>query len=393
MTRSRHDASTDPIHVIVISSVRPEPTSGGPVILYRHLVNQPGIVLEVYGNEPQRPTISRFIRRVGGRLSRTWLHRFVEDFWVLWEGRWIDPELPCTVSDPSRTVVVTVAHGDGFMAARRFAQRHGLPLVAWFMDWWPDIPDLHRAFRVRLEANYRSLYASAGRAVCVSAGMNHELGENPRSIILHDLPAAATDAPLCPVPRGAEFRVFYSGNLTEYGPMLGQALVESLRHPEMLLQVRGANPSWPDELRNHMRNNGRWLDFAPRAELDAWLASADAFLVLMAFDPALRRRMGTSFPSKLIEFAKFGKPLIVWGPEYCSAIQWARTGNKALCITDPSPAALIEGLHHLRDDAPLRAALSDKARAAAAAEFNPAPIRSRFRELLHEVIKPASSTT
>jgi hypothetical protein len=40
-----------------------------------------------------------------------------------------------------------------------------------------------------------------------------------------------------------------------------------------------------------MRENGRWLDFAPREEVDAWLASADAFLVPMVFDPAMRRRM------------------------------------------------------------------------------------------------------
>jgi hypothetical protein len=40
----------------------------------------------------------------------------------------------------------------------------------------------------------------------------------------------------------------------------------------------------------------------------------------------------TSFPSKLPEYAQFGKPIVIWGPEYCSAIHWGREGDRALCI-------------------------------------------------------------
>ncbi len=41
------------------------------------------------------------------------------------------------------------------------------------------------------------------------------------------------------------------------------------------------------------------------------MASADAFLITIVFAPSIRRRMETSLPSKLIEFAQFGKPLII----------------------------------------------------------------------------------
>lgn len=68
-----------------------------------------------------------------------------------------------------------------------------------------------------------------------------------------------------------------------------------------------------------MRDRQLWLDFAPREELNDWLASADVFLVVMSFDPALMRRMETSFPSKLPEYAQFGKPLVIWGPELSGA--------------------------------------------------------------------------
>jgi hypothetical protein len=125
------------IQVIVISSVRPGPTSAGQIVLHRHLVEQPGIRLQVYGSEPRRLNLSSLIRRVVGRLGRTRLPRFVEDFWVLWAGRWMDSDLPKTIEAPDRTVVLTVAHGEGCMAAQRFARRHQLPLVVLFQDWWP----------------------------------------------------------------------------------------------------------------------------------------------------------------------------------------------------------------------------------------------------------------
>ena len=369
----------NPIHIIVISSVRPEPTSAGQIILHRHLVDQPGITLEVYGSEPKRPTLSKLVRRIAGRLGQTRLHRFVNDFWVLWGGRWIDPELPTTVTHPERTIVLTVAHGDGFMAAHRFAKRHQLPLVAWFQDWWPDMADAHQPVRAMLERKYRNLYATADLAICVCDGMKDALGDNPKAIVLHDLPAKVQAMEAPPRPPDAPFKIIYFGNLTDYGPMLGDALEESLKHPEILLQVRGSNPAWSEERKSKMRANGRWLDFASRAELDAWLASADAFLVPMVFDPEMRRRMETSFPSKLVEFAQFGKPIVVWGPEYCSAVRWARgkgeDEDKARLVTQPNSSKLLACLIDMLRDGPAKNLSAIRMKQVAEHEFSPERIR------------------
>ena len=379
------------IHIIVISSVRPSPSSAGQIILHRHLVEQPGMTLEVHGNEPTRPSLSRLIRRIAGRLGKTRLHRFVEDFWVLWGGRWIDPELPRTISHPERSIVLTVAHGDGFMAAQRFAKRHRLPLVSIFHDWWPDIAEAHPPFRSLLESKFKALAHESSVAFCVCEGMREALGSVPNAVIL---PPISADMPnIEPAPRDAAnpFKIIYSGNLSDYGPMLGDALEESLKHPEILLQVRGSNPAWSEECKAKMRANGRWLDFAPRAELDAWLASADAFLVPMVFDPKVRRRMETSFPSKLVEFAQFGKPIVVWGPESCSAIRWASDGDKALCITDPDPCEAIRCLRSLQSDRSLNSIYAEKIRQAADEEFNPKRIQQAFRSLLAGTLQKTKS--
>lgn len=366
------------LHVIVISSVRPEPTSAGQIILHRHLVDRPGITLEVHGSEPRRPTLSKLIRRVAGRLGKNSLRRFVEDFWVLWGGRWIDPELPASVKHPGRSVVLTVAHGDGFMAARRYAKRQQLPLVCIFHDWWPDMVAAHAPMKRLLEREFKKMARDSALAFCVCEGMRQALGSLPNAVILPPVPADLASVEVALRDPADPFKILYFGNLGDYGPMLGDVLEESLKHPEILLQVRGSNPAWSQERKAKMQANGRWLAFAPRAELDAWLASADAFLVPMVFNPALRRRMETSFPSKLIESAQFGPPLIIWGPDYCSAVRWGRQDNRAICVTDPDPVAIVSAFRKLAESTSEQSYYNGATVEVARGEFNPVSIQDQF---------------
>jgi glycosyltransferase involved in cell wall biosynthesis len=169
--------------------------------------------------------------------------------------------------------------------------------------------------------------------------------------------------------------------------MLGDALKVLVDHGDIRLEVRGANPKWSADFRDGMQARGLWKDFAPRNELDAWLADADAFLIPMAFDARLRRRMETSFPSKLIEFAQLGKPLVVWGPEYCSAVQWARKQDRALCVTDPDPDALRLALEELAASFDEQQRLAAAVRQAAQTDFEPVRIRAQFIEVLREAVR------
>jgi len=371
------------IRVILISSVRPAPTSAGPMVLHRHLVNQPGIDLEVYGGEPTGFSFWMLVRRVVGRLGRTKFRRWSEDMWVLLQGRWMDGQLPVKIDPRQKTVVMTVAHGDGFMAARRFAKCHQLPLVSFFQDWWPDIAEVHGFAKRRLEREFRELANASAAAICISEGMKRNLG-NRNCVVLPPMPAASQARPVRNAASsvGKKVQVLYFGNLAEYGYMLGEALkaLEGNEHVELV--VRGARPNWPVEFAAEMKRQGKWLEFAPRAELDAWLDSADAFLVPMEFDPAMRRRMETSFPSKLIEFAQFGKPLVVWGPDYCSAVQWARERNAALWVTDPDAKALVAALLALADSRLEKDRLATASRCESVAELNAKDIQANFIQIL-----------
>jgi glycosyltransferase involved in cell wall biosynthesis len=374
------------IRVIVISSVRPEPTSAGQIVLHRHLVNQPGIEWESFGSEPVRLTASSAVRRAAGRLAQTRLQHFAHDFWAWRDGRWLASLLPKAVPDGEQPVVLTVAQGDACGAAWRFAQKHRLPLVTIFHDWWPDMVLAHSHFHKLLEKHFRELYHQSQLALCVSEGMRAVLGPHPNAQVLYPIPAKASPILSAQTPHG-DFRIMYHGNLYDYGRMVAKALGELRTHPQVRLEVRGGNPRWTEHFRQEMQQNGLWHDFAPRAELDEWLGTADAFLVPMVFEPAMRRRMETSFPSKMLEMAQFGKPLVIWGPEYCSAVQWARQGNRALCVTDQNPDALRHALEKLAVSTDEQQRLAAAALQAAQTDFNPDRIQAQFMDALRSVIR------
>jgi len=374
------------IRVIFISSVRPEPTSAGQILLYRHFCNRPEFDLEVYGFEPTKFSFRMLLRRLLGKIAQFGgiFETLVNCAWVLWKGRWMDKDLPVKVERDQKTIVGTVAHGDGFYAAQRFAKKHGLPLVVFFQDWWPDMAGVPKPFIKLLDKHFLALAKSCSLGICVCEGMKRGLGGGGNLEVLPPIPAE-TDPPTSPVyntTRSGKFKILYFGNLDLYGGMILELLHVLKNHPKIQFQVRGSNPSWSDDAKKEMRDAGHWLDFSPRSELDSWLQSADAFLIPMVFDEKYRRRMETSFPSKLIEFAQFGKPLIVWGPEYCYAVQWSRVLSSALCIASQKPRDLVESLEILAESASMQKKLASVSDKSSNEEYSHFAIQNNFFEII-----------
>jgi glycosyltransferase involved in cell wall biosynthesis len=106
----------------------------------------------------------------------------------------------------------------------------------------------------------------------------------------------------------------------------------------------------------------------------------------MSFDATFTRRMITSFPSKLTEATQLGLPIVIWGPEYCSAVQWARRGDRALCVTDPNPSILRRVLEQLAASRAEQERLARSARQAAAGDFNYEQIQAQFLAALRRAI-------
>ncbi len=383
------------MQIILISSVVPTPTSGGEIVLYRHLHQLEFWDVTVVP-KPVDNIEGNFSHKLMARLSRTRFHPFVKDWEVILEvlrhDNYWDKNLDIHGSQNKTSIVLTVAHGDGCWAAQRFAQKHKLPLVTIFHDWWPDfIISLHQPVRHILERRFRQLYRRSSLALCVSEGMKNALGSHGNSQVLYPIPELleeelAAKSKIESDKVSSLLRVLYSGNLYNYGPMLAQLLQVTKDHPQVQAQVRGSNPNWSIAFREEMKERNLWLDFAPRHTFNKWLAAADAFLITMSFEPALQRRMETSFPSKLLEYAQFGKPLVIWGPPSCSAIQWGQTRDRALCITDENPQAVVSALEMLKNSPDQQGYYAKQSKIAAQTKFNPILIQKQFLYNIHKLV-------
>jgi glycosyltransferase involved in cell wall biosynthesis len=367
----------DRIKVLVVSSVVPNGLgSGGELVLHRHLNLNPAIQVEVvrWQQFPFRLKLIGKLRQLGFRsFSRSW--------------ECLYPIMPSTkmVHELIRSfrpqVLLTVAHGWWHIQARRIAKEFKLPLISFFQDWWPDFPEVPLVFHSRVEREFRKTCAASDVVICVSEGMRRELGRPENALVLPDAPSLASRGEAA---RGVELplRIAYFGNLAEYGPLIESALRALKGSARVRLEVFGPTPHWTSGAEDEFRSRGVYRGFIPSNELTQALQRFQAVLVAMSFDAALRRRMTTSFPSKMIDAMQLGLPVVVWGPEYCSAVQWARHGERALCVTDQNPSALRQVLEQLAASLCEQERLAKSARDAAASDFNYERIQVQFMNAL-----------
>ena len=80
-------------------------------------------------------------------------------------------------------------------------------------------------------------------------------------------------------------------------------------------------------------------------------------------------------------------PVVIWGPEYCSAVKWARRRKRALCVTDPNPSAIRRALEELAASPAEQERLAESSREAAATDFNHERIQAQFVDALRRAIQ------
>jgi len=374
----------DEINVIVISSVRPEKSTAAAVTLHRHLVNRRGIQLHVLPAEHHEIVHGPFHSKIIPRLMRTPARRWAGDIdYLMHTTRPLEKRL---VPPPARarTVVLTLAYGSGCWVAQRYARRHGLPLIVRFDDWWPDIAEIHTSVRRQLERRFLELHRSADLSLCISEGMLNALGPHRNARVILPIPDAEPITPSKCKDSAGGFRVGYSGNMFDYSDMLADLAQLAVKQRDVQIEFRG-RPRWPQALMHEMRQGGLLHDFEPGPGFDDWLGSFDAYLVAMFFDVAQRRRTETCFATKLVDYSRAGRPVVIWAPESSAVVQWARKSRAALCVTDPDAGALLAALAELKRDTTLQQELGARMRHAHETEFSPVGLQQQFMEGLNSV--------
>lgn len=367
--------------------------------MHRHFVLHDDFDLFVASSNPfdhpQIPSLHLQRHPVLVRLSNTRLCRLIRQFEMTIEPYWLLQQVEPILQQFRPNAIFTIPDNTISWTAYLLAQQTGLPLITNFQDWWPQgqftlpLEKPYWPVRSLLEQRFRQIYQASALAFCTSAGMKQKLGHHPNAPVLFP----------CPAPRDPNFqpdfqppdpnrplRLIYAGTIINaYGRSVLN-LAKALRgNPAFEFQVYGPPPDWPVADRAWMEQEGIYRGLLPHDQLKQKLREADACLVVMSFEPQFRPMMETSFTTKFLEYTQYGKPVIVWGPEYCQPVAVAQTQGAGLPVLSPNAAEVVTALHSLQDPAQWTT-LAEGAWQAANGMFDPDCIHSILRDSINTVV-------
>jgi glycosyltransferase involved in cell wall biosynthesis len=278
-------------------------------------------------------------------------------------------------------MVLTLAESGLCHIARKTAERHRLPLAGLFLDWFPVMKGHygHKSTQRILSQRYHELYAACDLAFCTSDGMQEMLGRHPNSHVVYPMPGRHVVPEKASPTRSGKFRVVYVGSVQNfYGRMMCSLIEKIEATSDLEIIVVGPNADWPKQLLERARANGTYLGFKPPEEAAEVLASADALLSVMSFEKEHELFMRTSFTTKFLDYVAFGKPVILWGPEYCTPVRVVRNHGGAIVVNHNDPDAIISACRQIARDAAWREQLLQEANRLHQTLFNPDRLQAIF---------------
>ena len=380
---------TAKLRVLLVSIVPPRNDCGVRIVMYRHFIDRSPFELHVASNadfaeglvihtQLRLPYLVHRLRksRFASRLA-PWIQDYENLVWPLTVSRALEE----AVEKFHPEVILTLAECGLCHIARKTAQRHRLPLAGLFLDWFPVMKGHygHKSTQRILSQRYRELYAACDLAFCTSDGMQEMLGPHPNSHVIYPMPGRHRVPEKSWPPSNGKFRLAYVGSVENfYGRMLCSLIEKIEVESDLEIIVVGPNADWPKQLLERARANGTYLGFKPPEEAAEVLASADALLSVMSFEKEHELFMRTSFTTKFLDYVSFGKPVILWGPEYCTPVRVAREHGGAAVVSAADATAVVCLCHKIARDTELNEKLSKQALQLHQTLFNPDRLQDLF---------------
>lgn len=384
--------------VLLVSIVPPKNDCGVRIVMHRMFVERSPFELHVASNANfandllvhtplrlPRPVYRLRKSRFGPRLA-SWVIDYENFIWPLTVNR----ELETAVKTFMPDVILTLAESGLCHLARKTAQRHGLPLAGLFLDWFPVMNGHygHRATQAILSRRYRELYSACDLAFCTSDGMQEMLGPHPNSHVIYPMPGKHVASQNARPRANERFRLVYVGSVENfYGRMLCSLIEKMELAQDLEIIVVGPNADWPVELLERAKQNGVYLGFRSPEQAADVMASADALLVVMSFEKEQELFMRTSFTTKFLDYVAFGKPVILWGPDYCTPARVARKNGGAVVVNENDPDKIVSVCRQIARDAVWREQLSQQARQLHQTLFDPERLQEIFVSEIEKLVR------
>lgn len=353
--------------LLYLADVSVESSYHGSALIHRLLQNYPPESLRIVEtgwvvSQPER-RLARVkytaLPLVNARWLNTRFSRLVSVWFSLRAGRGASA-VANQLGGFQPETVLTVPHGYGWLAAARLAKQRKIPLHLIIHDDWPRVANLPVPFAGWLDRQFGRVYRQAAARFCVSPFMqeNYATRYGVTGTVLY--PSRAPDGPVFDAPperlrqRGAALTCAYGGTINSEGyarPL--RLLAETLAKVGGRLLLFGPTNAEQARQMGLDRSNVELRGMVKSSELIHRLRDeADVLFVPMSSEACDRENMMQGFPSKLTDYTTIGVPLLVLGPEYCSAVRWARENpGVAEVVAGEGAGKLAESLTRLADPA------------------------------------------
>lgn len=321
----------------------------GSLLLYRLLQRYPSHRLQVIelgpvSSHPERRLSKVPYRVLSAPLARLQKTRFARPYEVfrMRSAATLGAALAPGLRRQGVQAILSVTHGAGWISAAAVAKALRVPLHLVCHDEWALL-GIDEGDRAGWNSKtFESIYRQASSRFCVSPYMAEDFQRRfgVEGTVLYPNRAFGVKAPPVPParltdPRGSLVGAFagsinsngyvdalkwlakglaaLGGKLIIYGPMTAK---EGARVGLDYSNLSFMGLVSPDQLLEELRLRADFL-FTP-----------------MSFERSDRRNMELSFPSKLTDYTLTGLPLLIYGPDYCSAVRWAlQNGDVAEVLT------------------------------------------------------------
>jgi glycosyltransferase involved in cell wall biosynthesis len=389
--------------ILYIADVPPLNWCGGCVVMHRLLAFQDDfdvtIATDLYAPLPEQPAVDSRFRVFSGaesnravlRLMKTRFWNFARSYKNVLAPLHVSSRLLRECSTWRPDAIFALADSGLSWLGLRLARRLRVPLAVYFADWTPKLDDVQNWTRPILERRFRKLYKECDLAFCTSEGMRDELGGHPNSHVLYPMPnPRRASGPDATARTNDKFTLTYAGNVQGfYGKMVSDLVVGLADSQTVTFRVYGPKADWPQHVLDTAARTSVYQGFVPSDRLAVELHNTDALLVVMSFDPSLEWFMKTSFTTKFLDYCAFGKPIVIWGPEYCMAVRFAQENGGAVTVTRNSTSEVVKAVEKLAADPVEQMRLGAEAAALGAGLFNPENIYEIFRSEMMKLL-PAS---
>jgi glycosyltransferase involved in cell wall biosynthesis len=229
--------------------------------------------------------------------------------------------------------VLTVTYYYSWLTAAKFASQQHLPLHLILHDEYVEAPFVVDGIKPWLHRQFGEIYRKAATRMCISPYMAGEYQQKygaPGDVLP---PSRASDARvfdglperLLQSPGKSDLVVAFGGTVGSAGGIRQLALVaQALQPMNGVLKIFGPiDPARARAAGLAAANVVFRGSLDPEAFKQALREEADVLLAPMNFAPEEATNARISFPSKLADYTSVGLPILILGPDYCSAVRWA----------------------------------------------------------------------